>query len=579
MPFWILLVLLALAAFGLGYAGLSKALARNGQATSPLDILYLTFQLFTLESGSQASPVPWQLEVARFLAPLVAAWAIVRAVATLFREQLEAARMRWWRGHVVVCGLGRKGMAVVHDCLQKDLSVIAIESNEDNDAIHTCRELGVPVILGDSTDLVLLRKARAGYASLVCAGAGEDGRNVEIAMQIRACAIEAATGLPLTCFIHLVDLGLCNMLATRSLGGDGLEEDFFQVRVFNVFDNAARLLLNRFSLEDPPSCSPNPRRPHLIVVGLGRMGAAVALQAVKVCQYADEHPLRLTVIDTAATQRQGHLCGCFPSFRAVCEAEFVSGAAEDADVLDRIGAWAKEPAFRTTVVVCFDSDSHAVMAGLRISEYLAGSDAQVLVRMSEAAGLAALIRPPYMQDEVMSRVHPFGTIAEACGLEMLLNTEIDRLAVVIHEAYVEERRSEGRPESHPAMQPWSRLAPMYKDSNRQQADHIFIKLRMVGCHAVLLDHPGERVDSFTPEEIEYMARMEHARWCAERRLGGWTYAPDRDDHARKHPNLLPWSQLTEPIRNIDRQSVKKIPQFLATVGQAVCRNARDAVDA
>lgn len=573
-PVWVLLALLAWAIFVLGYVGLSKALAQRGEAASFLDILYLTIQLFTLESGGGYSPTPWELDLARFLAPLIAAWAILRAVAALFRNQIESARMRWFRGHVLVCGLGRKGMTVIHDCLRKGKAVIAIESDENNDAIHTCRELGVPVILGDSRDLVLLRKARAGYASLVCASAGEDGRNVEIAMRIRACAMDAATGLPLTCFVHLVDLGLCNMLAARSLGGSGLPEGLFQIRVFNVFDNAARQVFHHFSVEDHASAAA--RRPHLIVVGLGRMGAAVALQAVKVCQYADEQPLRLTVIDTVAAERRGHLYGCFPSFSGVCEPEFISGSVEDIQVLERIGAYAKEPGFRSTVVICFDSDSRAVMAGLRIAEYLAGSDAQVLVRMAEAAGLATLLPVHRKKDEVMGRVHSFGTIAETSGLDRLLDTELDRLAVVIHEAYVEERRKEGRADTHPTMQPWATLAPMYKDSNRQQADHIAIKLRMIGCHAASLDRGGEPVDGFTPEEIEYMARMEHARWCAERRLAGWTYAAERDDRAKRHPNLLPWSQLTEPIRDIDRQSVEKIPRFLATIGQGVYRNAEYA---
>ena len=94
----------------LGFWGFARHYAALDQSRSPGDLLYLTIQLFVLESGAVEGPVGWQLEVARFLAPAVAAYTAVLALALLFYERFQLFRLRYARGHVVICGLGQKGL-------------------------------------------------------------------------------------------------------------------------------------------------------------------------------------------------------------------------------------------------------------------------------------------------------------------------------------------------------------------------------------------------------------------------------------------------------------------------------------
>ncbi len=69
-----------------------------------------------------------------------------------------------------------------------------------------------------------------------------------------------------------------------------------------------------------------------------------------------------------------------------------------------------------------------------------------------------------------------------------------------------------------------------------------------------------------------MAKMEHARWIAERLLAGWTYAPGKRDFVnRTSPYIVPWEDLPEDVRDFDRQAVRKIPQLLAELGEKVYR--------
>jgi hypothetical protein len=44
--------------------------------------------------------------------------------------------------------------------------------------------------------------------------------------------------------------------------------------------------------------------------------------------------------------------------------------------------------------------------------------------------------------------------------------------------------------------------------------------------------------SFEEASIRLLARLEHERWCVDRRLDGWRYAETRNDLARRHPCLV-----------------------------------------
>jgi hypothetical protein len=57
----------------------------------------------------------------------------------------------------------------------------------------------------------------------------------------------------------------------------------------------------------------------------------------------------------------------------------------------------------------------------------------------------------------------------------------------------------------------------------------------------------------------------------ERALGGWVFGEPRSNTAKRHPDLVPWEELTEPSREKDREAVTAIPGLLADVGLAVVR--------
>ncbi len=119
---------------------------------------------------------------------------------------------------------------------------------------------------------------------------------------------------------------------------------------------------------------------------------------------------------------------------------------------------------------------------------------------------------------------------------------------------------------------FDRLPEYLRESNLRQADHIFAKLREIGCTAVPITE-APPFDGFDDSEVELLAEMEHGRWMSEKLTQGYARGEKKDDVARTHPHLLSWARLPEPIRDLDRAAVAQIPDQLATVGFTIVRRS------
>lgn len=146
----------------------------------------------------------------------------------------------------------------------------------------------------------------------------------------------------------------------------------------------------------------------------------------------------------------------------------------------------------------------------------------------------------------------------------------ETIAQAIHEAYRHARRGKVLNRA-PSIARWDKLPDYLKESNRQQADHIFDKLHQIGCTVHKVTNRDITPITFTEDEIEIMAEMEHARWNMERLRDGWKWDEKRDVIKKTSPYLVGWSELPEDAKESDRQTVRRIPEFLAKVGLEVRR--------
>ncbi len=144
---------------------------------------------------------------------------------------------------------------------------------------------------------------------------------------------------------------------------------------------------------------------------------------------------------------------------------------------------------------------------------------------------------------------------------------IEPIAQAIHEDW---RSKRGTAAGKEADVPWDELSEHYRASNRMQAMDIVRKLKVLGyrCERAAANAP---LVSFAPDQVERLARMEHDRWMQEKMASGWTYGPERNNALKIHDKLVPYDQLSEQDKDMDRDPVRKIPEMLANVGWGVVR--------
>lgn len=573
------LVVGAVVILAVGYVGFLKHWKARGEPRTCFDLFYYSLQLFIMESGAVEGPVPVELQVARLAAPLLAASAAVGALAVIFREYVE--RFGLWRckDHVVICGLGRKGAHLARHFCEKGFAVVVVEGDDGNDDVRPCREQGAWVVIGSATDADALRKAGVDRARLVIAVCGDDGTNVECAMQTYQILkdLRKPAPRPVRCFVHVFDLDLCSWFKKHPICADG--RDRLSVSVFNNYENGARLLLHEHPLERGLRRRDDPRQVHLVVVGFGQMGESVVMQAAKVGHYANGKPVRITVVDRRARAKERAFGHRYPQFEKVGAIEFVPGDALTPTLLGQVATWASDPASIVTVVITFDDDALGLRYAMALWEKVAQTPAAIKVRMTEDAGLAILLRPEEARAELCGQVTPFGMISHLCTSDILLAAKLDDLAKATHDYFRAAESKQHRNPDDDVMQPWEALDDLLKDSNRDGAAHIAVKLRTIGCRVADIDEPGEPVTEFAEEAVELMARMEHARWTAQYLLDGWRQGPERDDARRIHPWLIPWDDLPDEAREKNYYFVRIVPDVLRDNGQKVCRVAPAAEEA
>jgi len=568
---WPAIGALFIAAVILGWIGFDHNMAALGQPGSFPDKLYLSLQLFVLQSGAVPPPVPWQLDVARFLAPAVTAYATLSAVAAVFGEQISGLRARRSSGHVVVCGLGRLGALLAKALRAAGYAVVAIESDPQNAAIGECREEGITVLIGDATDRTLLRATGVKRARFLFAVTGDDGANAEIAIDARGL-VEGRTGPPLTCFVHIANDKLGGVL--RQLGVARRGGDSFRLEYFNAAQRGAPALLREHPAFDDDGNTPfGP--PHLLVVGLGEMGSNLVVQAARRWRAESTtsgNRFRVTVVDDKADDHVAALTERFPRLKDACELvaqrmDLDSAGFERADFLfgsNGVGAV-------TSVYVCVGDDAVGLSAALHLRRRLGDRDVPIVVRTTQQGGVAALLAGERGGD-TSGAVQVFGLLDLVCRPDVLLKGQNEVLAQAIHEDYVRHQRDDGATsETNPSMVDWEQLPETLRESNRRQAADIGRKLQAVGCDIEPLTDWDAGPLELAPDEVELLARMEHDSFWKERKAAGWTYGPEKDVDKKKSPYLVPYDELPEGIKDYDRNTVRAMPAFLAEAGFAVVR--------
>jgi hypothetical protein len=367
---------------------------------------------------------------------------------------------------------------------------------------------------------------------------------------------DPAKGLP--CHVHLSDVNLRGALQWPfgSAGGHSLH-------FFDVFDDEARRFLVELPLDGSGLPPGDPRTVHVVILGFGRMGRSIALRAAKMGHFANGQPLRLSVVDRQAAEQRERFLFRHPVLetKEVCVLKFYEMEAESLSARKQMEEWMGEPDTLLHVCVCLDSDARDLEVALRLRAMLERHPCATLqVRFHSRRSPAAIFDTAALR----LKVRVFGMLEDTC-CEGAFNLEMrDVMPRAIHARFVERRTagSQRTPSADLALRPRVEVPEDIRESNRQQADHVGIKLRAIGCALADLNDPREAVTQFTDREVELLAEVEHRRWNAERRLAGWRYGTPSDKAERINENIVRWDELHDSTKDYDRETVRDIPEML-----------------
>lgn len=474
-------------------------------------------------------------------------------------DRLDALRVRGMRGHVVICGLGATGALLAHAFRRDGYAVLAIEKAEDNPHLDAVRDAGAVVLIGDAARTEVLRRARVDRAAHIVIVAGADAINVEVAAAARALVHDS--GASVSCSAQIEDPELWYALRSWDVG----TQDRVRLEFFNVTELGARALLARYS-PFQGAAGASQVSPRVLIVGSGALGQHLIGHMVRQWQDGDGEarpPLPIALVDADVDRVTEDLYHRHPELRTL--AAISAHAMDLRSTTFQRGAFLFDDAGRCAVThayVCLDEEGLAISTALLLLNHLRQYGVHVIVRTNREAGLAALLRAVGNQDgRGASHLHVFSLLEQACRPEFVLRGTNEVLARALHQDYLHQASKE----QNPSAVPWDDLPLDLKESNRRQADHIATKLDAVRCHLVPLTALEGDAFAFTPAEVEQLAEMEHERWVAERRAQGWTRGP-RDPIQKTNPNLVPWAELDEPAREMNRSSVRRLPFFLNRAG-------------
>lgn len=540
------------AAFGQQAVSSSSEFARWGR------YLLNTVSTFLLRFPLTSSNLPWQLEFAKVAGPLVLGIGGLFAFVNDLWWRLRHVRLLWINNHVIIAGVDDTTLRLADRLLGEGRRVVFIDDRPQIELIAAVQSRGMLLVGGVLDRRQTWTVARLRRAQRVVVKLADDARTLSISTLLAQKWCEGGAR------VHAIieDIGLYERLSLDHAWLTCIPAG--QIGFLQHEQIAARRLLLEHPLDAANRCARgiaplDETRAHLIVVGDGDLAVALLLQAARVGHFANGTAVRLHVVGPDAQRVFDAAVDVAPGLPTVCEFHAIAAQANDPKVWDGLWKRIAGTSALVTIAYCGKADEATLRA-------LWGTPAR-----PAGIGHVRILAETTMDVErlghcLQEEVRLFCVASMSMTPAEVFEDSADRAAKRIHEQYL---TAIGTPDqSRPSHRQWSDLSTAWRNANRSQADHLEVKLRAMGLCVV--EQGGEAPQiNVAPDMLEALAECEHRRWAAERLLSGWRHAKDRDDARLEHPSLVAWSQLTEPLKDLDRDTIRSLAATLAAMGLSV----------
>lgn len=523
------------------------------------DVVYRAIVGISLSAPFDKSAVwqgDWRLEIARWAGVLLIVFAASKTLLFLLGDYWRRKRAESRRDHWLIIGnslfahrLCDAAIAQNHRVNQLCCDGTSKQSQSKN--------------LFTSTDAWSINNAVAlglSRARGIVVATGEDSTNRHIAREVRSHLPKESKQI----IMASMDSTWLSMRIDEVNGQSGI----------NIFSEA-QVAVRRLHSKHPPfllAKKSKHNRIHLLIINFSAFGEAVLIETLLSSLTIDLQKPAFTIVDPNADTLKNTLRMRYPELHHSAHLRFIVGQLEGDDhvpnrhTIDHLMSGAP-----ITAIYCCANDDDKSMKSALLSQALVlktgNCEAAVFYRQEkspvdrEISAGTRIIAPAQMIS--------FGAVDDLVRDTGLFDDAVDEFAKAFHLAY--QRIAT---QKKPANVSWQNLPEDKRDSNRRIVVHIPAKLHSMGVdlepclastenRAQLLSDIS--IDQIASDDvlIEKLARLEHDRWMADRRINGWTYGEKRDDHRRIHPDLKAYEKLTAESKSYDREIIVSLMKLFS----------------
>lgn len=161
---------------------------------------------------------------------------------------------------------------------------------------------------------------------------------------------------------------------------------------------------------------------------------------------------------------------------------------------------------------------------------------------------------------------------------------LEKLAAAAHAVYCAGKKRDGwkygpvrndAKKIHNLLVPYEQLPEEPKEANRVTVRTIPTKLAAAG-YVMIPARSNDRPWRFPGDDLERLARLEHELWMADKLASGFSLGHQTPEDPKRSEYLVPWDDVPEQIKEIDRDLIRGIPRILAAAGYTIVRVKGDA---
>jgi hypothetical protein len=490
-------------------------------------------QTIGLASGSEAIVVGeqydehWAVTVARWGLKGVFALAVLQSALLVFWRHVRQWRYRKVKGHQVFVGLGGHCGDLALRALQAGQRVAVVESDEHHPLRGTLEQAGALFVCGNPSDVVKLKAAGASRAErVVIASAGGEEASMTAAEAVAGMPCDSGDGSVIELLVVIESRETRELLNQRWTLV--VRPQAWQTRIVSFRSVALRQIVTELASELAASAEARQRGPRILVSASEDFTKDLLCAAIPFLQISGASLPEFWVLG-AQSDEQVAFDLLHPAVPLVASVRFVT-------VDESLMAVCPELAGQSfDAAVVHQEDQTRTLA--LTERFLRTSQFQV------SRITAVMHHPAKMQLAADDRLQIVSLFEQGLKSLEFGDLTLERLARDNHEAYLAGLDKEEQAKA-PA---WDALGESFKESNRWAVLHRQIK-----------QHIWEQTsEADRPAMLEHLTICEHQRWMGEKAMDGWRGGAPRDNQRRIHPDIQPFENLSEPVKEKDRVQVRK----------------------